>query len=77
MMTRHLNPEQRRALELLASSPFGVTEALIFANGFTRRTLAGLIRAGLISRQKVINAGDKPIEVGKVRITYSGRRALE
>jgi hypothetical protein len=51
---------------LLASSPFGVTEVNMLAHGFTRRTPAGLIRAGLaIARGKTI------------RITAAGRRALE
>jgi len=61
-----LGAEQRRALQLLASSPFGVTEVNMLAHGFTRRTPAGLIRAGLaIARGKTI------------RITAAGRRALE
>jgi hypothetical protein len=43
-----------------------------------RRTLARLVRAGLITiRREVINAGDKPIEVANVRITAAGRSALE
>jgi hypothetical protein len=63
---RHLGAEQRRALQLLASSPFGVSEAVMSANGFTRRMLAGLIRTGLATAR------------GKtVRITAEGRRALE
>jgi 16S rRNA U516 pseudouridylate synthase RsuA-like enzyme len=50
----------------------------MLAHNFTRRMLARLVRAGLITiRHEVIKASDKPIEVGKVRITYSGRRALE
>jgi hypothetical protein len=48
------------------------------ARGFTDRMLGRLVRAGLIMiRYGAIEAGAKPIEVGKVRITYSGRRALE
>jgi hypothetical protein len=62
----HLGAEQRRALQLLASSPFGVTEVIMLTHGFTRRMRVGLIRAGLaISRGKT------------VRITAAGRRALE
>jgi len=34
----HLIAEQRRALQRLASSPFGTTEAIMLAHGFTRRT---------------------------------------
>jgi hypothetical protein len=32
------------ALQLLASTPFGGTEATMFVNGFTRKTLAPVIR---------------------------------
>jgi hypothetical protein len=75
---RRLGPEQRRALELLAGSPHGATEEmLIHGHGFSRRMLAGLVRAGLATVQRrVIMAGDTPVEVGKVRITAEGRRAL-
>jgi hypothetical protein len=41
---RHLGAEQRRALQLLASGPFGASEVMMFANGFTRQMLARLIR---------------------------------
>src|SRR5215813_10784229 len=34
-------PDRRRALELLAASPDGYTEALMFANGFTAELLIG------------------------------------
>ena len=49
---RHLGAEQRRALQLLASSPFGAAEAIMFAHGFTRRMRAGLVRAGLAARRE-------------------------
>jgi hypothetical protein len=42
-------PDRRRALELLAASPDGCTEALMFANGFTAELLIELVRAGLAS----------------------------
>jgi hypothetical protein len=72
-----LSGEARRALELLVGQR-GTTEALMLAHGFTDRMLARLVRVGLKTiRHEVIKAGARPIEVGKVRITYSGRRALE
>jgi hypothetical protein len=76
---RRLSSEQRRALELLAGSPHGATEELLaYGHGFTRRMLAGLVRAGLATVQRrVIVAGDTPIEVGKAMITDAGRRAIE
>jgi hypothetical protein len=75
---RHLRAEQRRALQLLASSPFGATEAIMLAHGFTRRIVAGLVRAGLATaRGKTVKVGDNTIAVGRVRITDAGRWALE
>jgi hypothetical protein len=74
-----LSPEQRRALELLASSPHGATEELLaYGHGFSRPMLVGLVRAGLATaRRGIIMAGDTPVEVGKVMITVAGRRAIE
>ena len=63
---RKLRVEQRRALHLLASIPFGASETVMFAHGFTRKTLAGLVRAGLATAERKT-----------VRITDAGRRALE
>jgi len=76
---RHLGAEQRRALQLLASSPFGAAEAIMVrAHGFNSRTLAGLVRAGLASTQhEPIKAGSRRIKAGRVRITAAGRRAIE
>jgi hypothetical protein len=72
---RYLGPEQRRALQLLAATAFGATETAMFANGFTRKTLASLIRAGLATTEREIKAAGQT--VGRVRITEAGRRALE
>jgi hypothetical protein len=76
---RRLSSGQRRALELLASSPHGATEELLaYGHGFSRRMLAGLVLTGLATvRRRVIMAGDTPVEVGKVMITVAGRRAIE
>jgi hypothetical protein len=71
---RPLGPEQRRALQFLAGIPFGATDAAMFANGFTRRMLDGLIRAGLITAEREKAGGQL---VGRVRITEARRRALE
>src|SRR5260370_24286322 len=73
---RHLGAEQRRALQFLASSPFGVSEALMFAHGFKRRMLASLIRAGLATAQREnIKAGSRA--VGRVTTAEARRPALE
>jgi hypothetical protein len=71
---RYLGAEQRRALQLLAGTPFGATEATMSASGFARKTLASLIRAGLATVQHERAGGQI---VGRVRITEAGRRALE
>jgi hypothetical protein len=72
---RPLGAQQRRALLLLAGLPFGATDATMFANGITRKTLVSLIRAGLATTQREMKAGGQT--VGRIRITEAGRRALE
>jgi hypothetical protein len=75
---RPLSPKARRALELLAGNPFGVTEALMCAHGFTFTMLAGLVHAGLAAAQReVVKVGGKTIKIDRVRITASGQKALE
>ena len=49
---RKLSEEQRRALQLLASIPFGASETIMFAHGFKRKTLAGLVLAGLATAER-------------------------
>jgi hypothetical protein len=57
---------------------YGATDALMRARGFTRRTLAGLVRAELATaRHEIVKAGDKTTYVGRVRITTAGPRAVE
>src|SRR5258706_7711800 len=46
-----LGGEQRRALRLLACSPFGAGEAIMLTHGFTLGTLTGLVRAGFAIAQ--------------------------
>jgi hypothetical protein len=71
---RLLGSEQRRALQLLAGTPFGATEAAMFLHGFTRRVLASLIHFGLATVEREKAGGQL---VGRVRITEAGRRAIE
>jgi hypothetical protein len=72
---RHLSAEQRRALQLLADIPFGVTETAMSVNGFSRQTMARLVRAGLATTEREnLRAGQS---IGRLRITEAGRRALE
>ncbi len=75
---RHLGTEQRRALQLLASSPFGATEAIMLAHGFKRQMIASLSFAGLAtSRGKTVKVDRNAIAVGRITITDAGRRAIE
>jgi hypothetical protein len=70
-------PDRRRALELLAASHDGATEALMLAHGFTVERMVELVRAGLASAtaERVV-AGSRKMELATVRITEAGRRAL-
>jgi hypothetical protein len=50
---RRLDVEQRRALEMLASIPHGVTEdLLVLAHGFDSDMIAGLVQAGLATAHR-------------------------
>jgi hypothetical protein len=76
---RPVGVEQRRALQLLASIPFGATETIMLAHhGFKRRTLANLLHAGLATLERAsLNTEGKAIVAGRIRITAAGRTALE
>jgi hypothetical protein len=73
---KRLGAQQRRALQLLASSPFGASEVMMFTNGFTRQMLARLIRTGLATTVRE-NPNASRQHLGRIRITDAGRRALE
>lgn len=74
---RRLSGEARRALALLVDQR-DASEALMFAHGFTDRMLVRLVRAGLIAiRREVIQAEAELTDVGRIRITDAGRRALD
>jgi hypothetical protein len=68
-------PTRRRALELLAASPSGLTEAILLANGIPVELLVELVPAGLASAaaERVV-MGSREIEVARVRSpTPAGR----
>jgi hypothetical protein len=68
---------ERRLLELLVASDDGITEALLLAHGFGLEVIVGVVRAGLAAAQaEPILAGGRAVDVSRVRITESGRRAL-
>jgi len=74
-----LGANQRRALELLAAAPRGLTEeSLSFVHGFDVEVVAGLVRDRLARAQaETVMAGGRAIEVVRVKITAAGRTALE
>ena len=76
-MAHQLSIDQRRALELLAASNDGATEAIMAAHGFTVEQLVELVRSGLASAiaERVV-AGKRAMQVTRVRITDVGRRVL-
>jgi hypothetical protein len=47
-----VNGEQRRALQMLAGSPLGATEAIMLAHGFTNAMLDALVRDGLATAER-------------------------
>jgi hypothetical protein len=71
-----LGARRRLVVQLLADSPFGATETAMSVNGFTRKMLVHLIRAGLATTDRENLKGGSQ-SIGRVRITEAGRRALE
>jgi hypothetical protein len=70
-------PDRHRALELLAASPDGCTEAIMLAHGFTVELLVDLCIAELaIATPERMVAGGRAVEVVRMKITEAGRRAL-
>ena len=56
----------------------GVTETMMLARGFTLAMLGVLVRKRLVIVQwKPVRVGGEMIEVGRFRITDTGRQALE
>ncbi|SRR6266446_4573234 len=74
---RRLGGEQRRALQLLACSPFVAGEVIMLTHGFTPRTLADLVRAGLATAQRETAKADRRSVGGRVRTTEAGRRVIQ
>jgi hypothetical protein len=75
-----LSEEQRRALALLANTPYGVIEdLLVHAYEFDRDMIAGLVDDGLATAQReIMAASDRTtIEVARIKISDAGRLALE
>lgn len=76
-LLRSPKPDRRRALELLAGSRDGMTEAMLAAHGFTVKQMLELVRDGLASAhsQRVV-VGRHTIKIARVKITEAGRQAF-
>jgi hypothetical protein len=73
----HLSDEQPRALQLLARSPNGCTEALMMAHGFELAFLGKLILDGFaMAAPHETRAGSRPMIVVWMTITPAGRKAI-
>jgi hypothetical protein len=70
--------EQMRVLEVLADCHEGCTTAMLQSHGFSIDRINDLIRTGLATgtKERVV-AGQNPLEVTRVKITESGRRAVK
>ena len=73
-----LSAKQRHALAVIAATdPDGATQTLLTEDGFSIRTIAALVKRGLVTtaREKV-RTGGKWVDAAKVQITDAGRDAL-
>jgi hypothetical protein len=72
-----LSADRRRALELIADSVDGCTEAVLLAHGVTPRFIAGLVLARLATAETArMLASGRALAVTRIKITDAGRRAL-
>jgi hypothetical protein len=73
-----LGAEERRALDLLAKSGAGCTTSVLLAHGFSSSVVAELITAGLATAKSGrMRAGQRNLDVTRVRITDAARAALK
>ena len=72
-----LSADERGALVLLARSAAGCTTSTLLAHGFTSSIIAELITIGLVTaKSERVRAGQRNVDVTRLLITDSGRRAL-
>jgi hypothetical protein len=70
-------PDRRRALEVLARSPTGCTEACCLHMASPSRCWSSWVHAGLASATaERVRAGKLTMEIARVRITEAGRQIL-
>jgi hypothetical protein len=74
---RSSSKPNRRALELLAGSRDGCTEAIMLAHGFSIEQVVELVRAGIatVHTDRIVDGG-RTLEVARVKVTDAGRQAL-
>jgi hypothetical protein len=72
-----LTDQQRRALQFLANSPSGCTEAVMLAHGFGLEMLGQLVLDRLAEAEtRTTMAGTTRAKVIWMRITEAGRKAI-
>ena len=73
------NRERRRALEILAGTPRGLTEQFLIGHGFAVEMLSGLVRAELatVVTEPMREPRGVTVMVERIRITDAGRTRLE
>jgi hypothetical protein len=74
-----LSADSRRALAMLATSGSnGATRPLLIAHGFGVPMINAIVSQGLATlTYERVRAGGKLIDVGRIRITDAGQRALK
>jgi hypothetical protein len=70
--------EQRRALEMLARTPRGLTEHFLLAHGFSVEMLSSLVLAELaiVVNEPMMAHRGATVMVERIRITNAGRMSL-
>jgi hypothetical protein len=79
MPSRRRSPPatRRRVLELLAGSRDGCTEAMMLAHGCKTGMMVEIVNGGrATAKAERVVAGNRPMEVTRVRITEAGRHTL-
>jgi hypothetical protein len=69
--------EEKRALQLLAGTPYGYTKKTLRAHGFRDGLLSRIVRAGLaVAKPEIVKADGRTLSLVRLTITDAGRQAL-
>ena len=76
-MPPELTIEQRRALQLLAEAPNGMTDQALRAHGFSPALIVGLVGAGYTeAKPRTMKAAGRTFAFMRFVITSAGRCAI-